>query len=56
MTGYCVQGNHQECPDTKKDTYACSCPCHLYAPYGKTKPIAKEVEAAIQEANEQRAT
>ena len=28
MTGYCVKGNHKDCPDTKKDTYACSCPCH----------------------------
>ena len=30
MTGYCVKGQHKDCPDTKQDTWVCGCPCHLY--------------------------
>lgn len=25
----CAKENHKECPDTKKDSYQCDCPCHL---------------------------
>lgn len=28
-TGFCAAGGHNECPDSIKDTGACSCPCHL---------------------------
>ena len=29
MTGFCVMGLHEQCPDTDQDSYACSCPCHI---------------------------
>jgi hypothetical protein len=29
MTGYCVMGEHADCPDTAEDSFTCSCPCHL---------------------------
>ena len=29
MMGYCVLNDHANCPDSKSDSYACSCPCHL---------------------------
>lgn len=29
MTGYCGSDDHDNCPDTKDDSYDCSCPCHL---------------------------
>lgn len=28
MSGYCVSGDHENCPDSKDDTFTCSCPCH----------------------------
>jgi len=30
MTGYCVTGDHAGCPDSIKDTFTCSCPCHIH--------------------------
>lgn len=29
MSGHCAEGFHADCPDTKDDSYTCSCPCHL---------------------------
>lgn len=29
MSGFCVVGDHENCPDSKNDTGACSCPHHL---------------------------
>lgn len=29
MTGYCVTGHHERCPDSIEDTFTCSCPCHI---------------------------
>jgi hypothetical protein len=28
----CAKEQHTECPDAKKDTYECNCPCHLTEP------------------------
>lgn len=28
-TGYCVQGDHANCPDHIEDSYECDCPHHL---------------------------
>lgn len=27
----CRVGRHQDCPDTRRDTRVCACPCHLSA-------------------------
>jgi hypothetical protein len=29
MNGNCVLDLHNECPDSIKDSYLCSCPCHI---------------------------
>jgi hypothetical protein len=29
MTGFCVTGDHANCPNTHIDDFGCSCPCHL---------------------------
>jgi hypothetical protein len=29
ITAICVLGEHRDCPDAKKDSYVCDCPCHL---------------------------
>jgi hypothetical protein len=29
MNSTCVQDKHELCEDSVKDTYACTCPCHL---------------------------
>jgi hypothetical protein len=29
MSGYCVSGEHENCPDSIKDDYICACPCHI---------------------------
>lgn len=29
MNGSCVMDEHSDCPDSKRDNYECSCPCHL---------------------------
>lgn len=29
MNTYCRTNEHEKCPDSKHDTFSCSCPCHL---------------------------
>lgn len=42
VTGHCVAGNHEKCPDTHNDTYSCDCPCHLWE--GPGTPTEDEME------------